>query len=243
MVPVTIIRYELNVPLHWVSFGSFEAWGSAETLHPGSLVRDESLIEKRWLYSKVEWSGLLERWNIAMAIWDDCERTLDGRLEHWIAHLLPYTRLAPRHWIVNTTNWLECYGPRTPLLDCLCSTLHTVISLGYRCNAKHIIVLQFSNVCILVQWCIVFLLCCVVCVCCVCLLDGGWTRPLDGISTHRQSWKKQKATDSRISKLKIIKESPTKFSRTKIIPMQDFLHFCCMSPRVRKTWADESVIL
>ena len=112
--------------------------------NPGSLVRDESLIEKRRLYSKVEWSGLLERWNIAMAIWDDCERTLDGRLEHWIAHLLPYTRLAPRHWIVNTTNWLECYGPRTPLLDCLCSTLHTVISLGYRCNAKHIIVLQFS---------------------------------------------------------------------------------------------------
>ena len=75
--------------------------------------------------SMVEWSGLLERWNIAMAIWDDGERTLDCRLEHWIAHLLPYTRLAPRHWIVNTTQLVGMLLPSDSALrlSALCSTL------------------------------------------------------------------------------------------------------------------------
>ena len=92
---------------------------------------------------------------------NDGERTLDCLREHWIAHLLPYTRLAPRHWIVNTTNWSECYRPQTSLFDCPHCATHC--DSNYHIG-NHIEMLHIVTNCIAPLFCILrscaLLMCC-----------------------------------------------------------------------------------
>ena len=83
--------------------------------------------------SKVEWARV-----IGAVKHCDGSRTLDGRLEHWMAHLLPYTRLAlARHWIVNTTQLVGMLLPSDSALrlSAPCSTLQ-IQSLYWRAHQQ-----------------------------------------------------------------------------------------------------------
>ena len=148
-----------------------------------SLVRDRSLIENRtiarwngpgyWRGETLRWPSGRWRKNIGWPA-----GTLDGPL------VAIYTARTPDIELSIRPNWLECYCPQTPLLDCPRCALHCKSNhcIGEHINSLHIatyathiklnciIVSLFSTVkCSVLLYSVESL----VAWCGVCLLDGG----------------------------------------------------------------------